>query len=88
VDRHTTIVVVEQHRHELEAGPERFEVLTQRRHPDVVGVLELGDRSLGDLEPAGQLGLTDRLGVTMLTQPDLPECVGAQTGETLYSGSW
>ena len=71
VDRHPAILVVE-HRDELQAGAERFEVLTQRRHAQVVGVLELGDRPLGHVEAAGELGLAGRLTVTKLVQPDLP----------------
>jgi hypothetical protein len=78
VDRHPTIVVGERG-HELEAGAERFEVLAQRRHARVVGVLELGDRPLGHVEPAGELGLADRLSVTKLGQPDLLQRLGTQT---------
>ena len=48
MDRHATVVV--EHGDELEACTEGIEVLAQCRHAYVVGVLELGDRSLGDVE--------------------------------------
>ena len=60
MDRHPTVFVVE-HSNEFEARAERVEVLAQCRHAHVVGVLELGDRTLGDVEPAGEFGLADRL---------------------------
>jgi hypothetical protein len=80
VHRHPTVLFVE-HGDELEAGAERFEVLTQRRHAYVVGVLELGDRDLADVEPGGELDLADCLAVPKLVRPDLLERVGAQSGE-------
>jgi hypothetical protein len=80
VDRHTAFFVVE-HGDELEARAERFKVLTQRGDAYVVGVLELGDRSLGDLEAAGKLGLTHGCCTAQFVQPDLLERLGAQTGE-------
>ena len=43
VDRHPAILVVE-HGNSLENRAERIEVLAQRRHANVVVVLELGDR--------------------------------------------
>jgi hypothetical protein len=43
VDRHPAILVVE-HGNELQASAERIEVLTQRRNPYIVGMLELGNR--------------------------------------------
>jgi hypothetical protein len=47
VDRHPT------------AGTERFEVLAQVRHAQVVGVLELGARALRDFEtPVSSAWLT------------------------------
>src|SRR3546814_9070418 len=49
VDRDTATLVFE-YRDELEASTERFEVLAQRRHADILGVLELGDRPLGRSE--------------------------------------
>ena len=84
VNRHPAVLVSE-HGDELQASAERFEVLTQRRPARVVGVLELGDRPLLDVESAGEFGLADRLAVSKLVQPDLLERLGTQSGEPLDS---
>jgi hypothetical protein len=73
MDRHPAITVVIEHGDEFEASPERLEVLAQGRHPYVVGMLELGDRSLGHIEAPGKLGLADHLGVTEFGKADLLE---------------
>src|SRR5204863_9265762 len=65
MDRDPLILVVE-HRDELKPRAERVEVLAQRRDTNVVGVLELGHRALGDVEPPGECGLTDGLTVPEL----------------------
>jgi hypothetical protein len=84
VDRRSAVLVVE-HGPEFEACAELFEVMTQRRHAHVVGVLGLGDRPLLDVESAGEFGLADRLAVSKLVQPDLLERLGTQSGEPLDS---
>lgn len=81
MDRHATVIVVE-HGHELKPGTERIQVLAHRRDAHVVGMLELRDRPLRHVEPAGELGLTDRLTVTKLVEPNLVERLDAPTGET------
>ena len=48
----SSIVVVE-HCDEFEACTEPFEVLAKRRDPDVIGMLQLGDRTLCDVESTG-----------------------------------
>ncbi len=55
-------VLVLEHGDELQPSTEGFEILAQRRHADIVGVLELGDRPLSDVEAAGELDLADSLG--------------------------
>jgi hypothetical protein len=82
VDRDPPFLVLEDG-DELEPRAESFEVLTERRDADVVGVLELGDRPLRDVEAAGELDLADGLGVTELVEPDLLEGLGALRGEAL-----
>ena len=84
VHRDAAGVVVE-HRNELEADAERFQILAKRRDTYVLGVLQLGDRPLGDIEPAGQLDLADCFAMSKLVEPDLLECVDAQRGEPLGS---
>ena len=63
--RDASILVIED-RDEFEAGTECFEVLAQGRHPDVICVFKFGDRTLGDVEPSGELRLADRLTVAEL----------------------
>src|SRR5581483_4648602 len=70
MDRHPALTVVVEHGDELEAGSERFEVLAECRDAQVVGVLELGDRSLCHVEASGQLGLAHHLGVAELVEAD------------------
>ena len=60
MDRHPAIPVVVEHGDKLQAGAEGFEVLAQGRHPDVVGVLELGDCPLGHLEAPGEFRIQER----------------------------
>ena len=55
VDGDPSVLVVE-HGDEFQAGAEGFEVLAQGRDPYVLGVFEFRDGSLGDIEPAGELG--------------------------------
>src|SRR3546814_5784877 len=81
VGRDTATLVFE-YRDELEASTERFEVLAQRRHADILGVLELGDRPLGHVETTGQLGLAHGLGVAQLVEPDLLEGLGTLGRQT------
>jgi hypothetical protein len=57
LDGHPSTVVVE-HGDELEPSAEALEVLPKSRYSDVVGVLELGDRTLRHFDSSGQLGLT------------------------------
>lgn len=64
VDRHPAILVVVEHGYKFQAGAKRFEVLPQCRHAHVLGVFDLGDRSLGHVEPAGEPDLADRFTVT------------------------
>ena len=82
VDGNSAVLVVE-HCDELESRAERLEVLAQRGDAEVVGVLELGDRALGDVEPSGELGLADGLGMAELVEADLFEGLGSLGGETL-----
>ncbi len=72
VDRHPSLLILE-HGDQLQPSAEGLEVLTERRDPDVVGVLELGHRALGHIEPPGQLDLADRSGMAKLVQTDLLE---------------
>ncbi len=65
------------------AVPERFEILTQRRHADVVGMFELGDRSLGHIESTCEFGLADGFAVTEFVELDLFERVDSQRREPL-----
>jgi len=51
--------------------------------PDVVGVLELGDRPLGHLEAPGELRLAHRLGVAELVEADLLQRLGPLGREPL-----
>lgn len=80
MDWDTAIFLVEDG-DELQARAESVEVLTQSGNPYVVGVLQLGDGSLGDIEPPGQLGLADRLVPAELVKADLLERVIAPRGE-------
>ncbi len=52
MDRYPLFALVIEDGDEFEAGSEGFEVLPQRGDTHVVGVLELGDGSLGDIESA------------------------------------
>ena len=54
MDRNPAVLFVE-HSHQLEAGAQGFEVLAQRGHTNVLGALQAGDRTLADLETAGEL---------------------------------
>ena len=63
VDGNTTVVFVE-YSHQLQTGTKGFEILTKGRDPDVFGVLELGDRPLGDIKTARKLSLADGFAVT------------------------
>ena len=65
VDRHPPLLVLE-HGNELQPSTERIEVLAERGDANLVGVLELGDRPLRDVESAGELDLADGLGVAEL----------------------
>jgi hypothetical protein len=80
--RDPSIFIVE-HRDEFEACTEGFEVLAKRRDPNVLGVLQLGDRALGDVESTGQLCLADCLTVVKFVQPDFLEGVASEFRETL-----
>ena len=79
--RNSSIVVVE-HGDEFEACTEGFEVLAKRGNANVLGVLKLGDRTLGHVESTGQFCLADCLTVTEFVQPDLLERVAAKLCET------
>lgn len=78
----SSIVVVE-HCDEFEAGAECFEVLAKRGDANVLGMLQLGDCSLGDVESTGKFYLTDCLAMAEFVQPDLLERVTAKLHETL-----
>ncbi len=80
VDGHAASFVVEDG-DEFETGTERFEVLAQGGDANVFGVLELRDRTLGDLQPPCKFGLADGLGVTELPQSDLLEGLGPLGGK-------
>lgn len=67
VDRHAVGFVVED-RYEFEPCVERFEVVPQCRHPDVLGVLELRHSALGDFQTPGDLDITQRYGMTELVE--------------------
>ena len=71
VDGNAAFVGVVEHGNQLQARAERFEVVPQRGDAHIVGVLELGDRSLRDVKASRQLDLTDRLSPPQLVQPDL-----------------
>ena len=71
MDRDASFLILE-HRDEFEAGAEGLEVLAERGDADVLGVLELGDGALSDVEPAGELGLADGLGVAAQRRTDCP----------------
>ena len=77
--------VVVEHRDELETCAERFQILAQRRHSNVLGVLQLGDRSLSDIETAGQFDLADCFAMSKLVETDLCECLDTQRGQPLGS---
>src|SRR5947209_10669274 len=81
VDGYASVLVVEDS-DELEASTEGFEILAQRGDADVVGVFELRDRALGDVEPSGELGLADGLGVAKLVEADLLAGLGPVRGCT------
>ncbi len=80
VDGDSAVLVVE-HGDEFQAGAEGFEVVAQGRDPYVLGVFEFRDGSLGDIEPAGELGLADRFGMTKLIQSDLFKGFRTQPGK-------
>ena len=69
VDRHAPLFVIFEDGNKLEAGPESLEVLPKCRNSDVVGVLELGDRALGDLEPTCSLSVSARSSDRRATAP-------------------
>ncbi len=75
VDRDPALVVVEDG-YQFQAGTEGFEILAQGGHPDVFGVLEFRDRSLGDVETTCQFDLADRLTVTKEVVPPGVEVEG------------
>src|SRR5262249_4442134 len=52
---------------------ERIEILAECRDAHVVGVFELRDRTLGDIEPTGKRRLAHRFAVTELVETDLLE---------------
>ena len=83
MDRHPALIVVVEHGDQLQAATESFEILAQRRDPDIVGVLELGDRPLGDLQPPGQLGLADGLGMAQLVESEFLERLLPSSGDGL-----
>ena len=58
VDRNPPVVV--EHRDQFQARAKCFEILAEGRHADVVGVLELRDRSLRDVDLV-EPELTDRV---------------------------
>jgi hypothetical protein len=76
-----SIVIVE-HCDEFETRTERFEVLAKGGNAYLFGVLQLGDRPLGDVESTSKLCLTDRLAMAEFVEPDLIEGVTAKLGET------
>ena len=82
MDRNAAILVIEDS-DEFEPGAKRFEILAQRRYPDVVSVFEFGDRTLGDVEPTGELRLADSLAMAELEQTDLLKRLGAHSGDPL-----
>lgn len=65
-----------EHGDELQPCAEGVEVLAQCGDPDVLGVLELRDRTLGDVEAAGELGSAHGRRVAQLVEPDLLERLG------------
>jgi hypothetical protein len=79
VDGDTAVFVVEDG-DEFKPGSECFEVLAEGRDADVVGVLELRDGGLGDVEALGEFDLTDFLGATEFEELDLFKSLGAELG--------
>jgi hypothetical protein len=71
VDRDPAFVAVIKDGNKFQPGTEGLEVQAKRRNPDIIGMFELRDRTLGDLEPARKLGLADRLGVAKFVEVDL-----------------
>jgi hypothetical protein len=82
MDRNSSLLVIED-RDELEPSAEGVEIIPKRRDADVVGMLELRDRSLRNVEPTGKFGLTDRFVVPKLEKTDLLERLGPLGSETL-----
>ena len=70
MDRDPSIFIVE-HRDELEASTQRFEIIPQRRDAHVFGMFELGHRALRDLQATRHLGLAQRLSMAKLIETDL-----------------
>lgn len=66
---------------EFETGTEAFEVLAQCRAANISRMLELRDRTLGDLQAYGEFGLARGLGMAQCPQSDLLEGLGALGGQ-------
>lgn len=81
MDGHASPFVLE-YGDEFETGTQRFEVLAQGGDTDVIGVLELRDRTLGDLQPSCEFSLAHSLGVAELPQSDLLEGLGPLGGQS------
>jgi hypothetical protein len=79
VDGYAAVSVVEDG-DEFESGSKCFKVFAKRRDADVVGVLELRDGGLGDVEAFSEFDLTDFLGAAEFEELDLLECLGAELG--------
>gem|GEM_PF-4019864 len=84
VDRNAPLFIIFEHGDELETGPKGFEVLAQSRHSDVVGMLEFGDRPLGDIQTAGEFCLAHCFGVAKLVELDLLQGLGPLPGEPIF----
>ena len=64
MNRNPLLVVVIEHRHQLQSSSNPFKVLTKGRHPDIACMLELRYCSLCHFESPREFGLADSLGVT------------------------
>ena len=62
--------IIIEHRYELEVRTERLQILAQRRDPHILGMLQLGDRSLSDIETASQLDLADCFAMSKFVETD------------------
>ena len=82
MDRHALVAVIEPG-DEFQSRAKSFEVLTERRDSDIVGMFELRDRALGHLEASGQRGLAHGLPVAEFVEADLLERLGARPSDSL-----